>query len=54
MAAGTASGLCRVDVLWGPLAQGQDPVWCVAGVRMEDGDAMEVDSELSDDDSEGA
>lgn len=54
MAAGTASGLCRVDVLWGRWLKDKIPYGGVAGVRMEDGDAMEVDSELSDEDSEGA
>ncbi|KJA17904.1 hypothetical protein HYPSUDRAFT_145776 [Hypholoma sublateritium FD-334 SS-4] len=54
MAAGTASGLCRVDVLWGRWLKDKIPYGGVAGVRMEDGNAMEVDTELSDEDSEGA
>ncbi|KDR73824.1 hypothetical protein GALMADRAFT_72049 [Galerina marginata CBS 339.88] len=47
LAAGTSSGLCRVDVLWGRWMRDKVPYGGVGGIRMEDGggDAMEVDSE---------
>ncbi|KAF8967306.1 hypothetical protein BDZ97DRAFT_1903428 [Flammula alnicola] len=52
LAAGTASGLCRVDVLWGRWLKDKVPYGGVAGVRMEDLNDMEVDSENSEDDSD--
>ena len=45
LAAGTASGLCRVDVLWGRWFKDKAPYGGAGGIRMEDGDAMDVDSE---------
>ncbi|KAF9556184.1 hypothetical protein CPC08DRAFT_694740 [Agrocybe pediades] len=47
LAAGSASGLCRVDVLWGRWVRDKPPYGGVEGIRMEDvdPDAMEVDSE---------
>ncbi|PPQ78436.1 hypothetical protein CVT25_011881 [Psilocybe cyanescens] len=53
VAAGTSSGLCRVDVLWGRWVKDKIPYGSVAGIRMEDVDEMEVDSdEVSEDDSD--
>ena len=45
LASGTASGLCRVDVLWGRWSKGKIPYGSVEHIRMEDGNAMEIDSE---------
>ncbi|KAH9484533.1 Transcription factor tau subunit sfc6 [Psilocybe cubensis] len=54
IAAGTSSGLCRVDLLWGRWVKDKIPYGSVSGIRMEDGDAMEVDSDedASGDDSD--
>ena len=42
----SASGLCRVDVLWGKWFKNTKPLYGGAeGIRMEDEDAMDVDSE---------
>ena len=45
LAAGTASGLCRVDVLWGRWFKNKAPYGGAEGIRMEHEDAMDVDSE---------
>ena len=45
LAAGTASGLCRVDVLWGRWFKDKPPYGGAEGIRMEDEDAMDVESE---------
>jgi len=45
LAAGTASGLCRVDVLWGWFKD-KPPYGGAEGIRIEDEDAMDVDSEV--------
>lgn len=45
LASGTASGLCRVDVLWGRWSKEKIPYGGVENIRMEDGNAMEIDSE---------
>ncbi|TEB18204.1 hypothetical protein FA13DRAFT_1804002 [Coprinellus micaceus] len=47
LASCTASGLCRVDVLWGRWLRDKTPYTSVECIRMDD-DAMEVDSGLSD------
>jgi transcription factor C subunit 6 len=46
LAAGTASGLYRVDVLWGRWFKDKPPYGGVEGIRIEDEDAMDVDSEV--------
>lgn len=48
VAAGTAAGLCRVDLLRGRWLKDKIPYAGVAGIRMEGEDAMDVDSELSE------
>ena len=45
LAAGTASGLCRVDVLWGRWFKDKPPYGGAEGIRMEDEGAMDVESE---------
>ena len=48
LAAGTASGLCRIDVLWGRWFKDRPPYGGADGIRMEDENhenAMDVDSE---------
>ena len=52
LAAGTASGLCRVDVLWGRWLKDRAPYGGAEGIRMEYEDAMDVDSAGSEGDSE--
>ena len=52
LAAGTASGLCRVDVLWGRWFKDKPPYGGAEGIRMEDEDAMDVDDAI-DVESEG-
>ncbi|KAF9473862.1 hypothetical protein BDN70DRAFT_885457 [Pholiota conissans] len=52
MAAGTASGLCRIEMLAGRWLKDKIPYGGVEGIRMEDVDAMEVDSDLSEEESE--
>jgi len=52
LAAGSASGLCRVDVVWGRWVRDRPPYGGVEGIRMEDVNAMEVDSEGSDEESD--
>lgn len=47
LASSTASGLCRVDVLWGRWLKDKTPYTSVEDIRME-GDVMDVDSGLSD------
>ena len=47
LASATASGLCRVDVLWGRWVRGKEPYGGIEGIRMEGG--MEVDSEEGSD-----
>jgi transcription factor C subunit 6 len=51
-AAGTASGLCRVEMLPGRWLKDKIPYGGISGIRMEDVDGMEVDSDLSDEGSE--
>ncbi|KAF8176755.1 hypothetical protein BJ912DRAFT_1146755 [Pholiota molesta] len=51
-AAGTASGLCRVEMLPGRWLKGKIPYGGISGIRMEDVDGMEVDSDVSDEGSE--
>ena len=41
----TASGLCRVDVLWGRWFKDKPPYGGAEGIRMEDEDVMDVESE---------
>lgn len=48
LASATASGLCRVDVLWGRWIKDKLPYGGIEQIRMENGDAMDVDSDLSD------
>ncbi|CAA7271073.1 unnamed protein product [Cyclocybe aegerita] len=48
LAAATASGLCRVDLLWGRWVQDKIPYGGIEGIRFEDEDAMEVDSDVSE------
>ncbi|KAH6903104.1 hypothetical protein BKA70DRAFT_1228242 [Coprinopsis sp. MPI-PUGE-AT-0042] len=48
LASATASGLCRVDVLWGRWIKDKMPYGGIEQIRMENGDAMDVDSDLSD------
>ncbi|EAU88980.2 hypothetical protein CC1G_10676 [Coprinopsis cinerea okayama7 len=49
LASSTASGLCRVDVLWGRWIKDKAPYGGVEQIRMEDGRSMDVDeSELSE------
>ena len=47
LAAGTASGLCRVDVLssWGRWFKDKPPYGGAEGIRMEYEDVMDVESE---------
>jgi transcription factor C subunit 6 len=45
LASGTASGLCRVDVLWGRWSKEKIPYGSVGDIRMESADAMDIDSE---------
>jgi transcription factor C subunit 6 len=50
LASATASGLCRVDELWGRWMKGKVPYAGIEHIRMElaeDADAMEVDSDES-------
>ncbi|KAF6763682.1 hypothetical protein DFP72DRAFT_480903 [Ephemerocybe angulata] len=47
LASSTASGLCRVDVLWGRWIKDKTPYTSVENLRLE-GDAMDNDSGLSD------
>ena len=49
LAAGTASGLCRVDVLWGRWSKEKIPYGSVEDIRMEDDNAMEIESEEEED-----
>ena len=49
LAAGTASGLCQVDVLWGRWWKEKIPYESVEDIRMEDGNAMEIKSEEEED-----
>ncbi|KAJ3511591.1 hypothetical protein NLJ89_g4010 [Agrocybe chaxingu] len=48
LAAGTASGLCRIDLLCGRWIQDKIPYRGIEGIRFEDEDAMEVDSDGSE------
>ncbi|KAF8163757.1 hypothetical protein B0H34DRAFT_650320 [Crassisporium funariophilum] len=52
LAAGTASGLCRVDSLWGRWIKDKIPYGSVEGIRMEDATAMDVDTEESEGESD--
>ena len=45
MAAGTASCLCRVDVLWGRWFKDKPPYGGAEGIQMEDEDVMDVEFE---------
>jgi len=45
LASATASGLCRIDVLWGRWMKDKQPYGGIAGVRMEGED---IDMEDSD------
>lgn len=50
VAAATASGLCRVDLVWGEWAKGKIPYGGIEGIRMEglvgtDSDPMDVDDD---------
>ena len=51
LAAGTSSGLCRIDVLWGRWFRDKIPYGGVEGIRMEvlDPDAMDIDSDEEED-----
>ncbi|KAF7346119.1 Pre-mRNA splicing factor [Mycena sanguinolenta] len=51
LASSTASGLCRVDVVWGRWLNDKVPYGSIQALRMEEGaqgDAMDVDSDDSD------
>lgn len=52
LAAGTASGLCRVDTLWGRWLKDKAPYGGAEGIRMEDEDVMDVDTGVSEGDSD--
>lgn len=48
LASGTASGLVRIDNLWGRFMKNKVPYTGVAAMRLEEGqDGMEVDSDES-------
>ena len=48
LASATASGLCRIDNLWGRWIKDKVPYGNVENIRGEDGAAMDVDSDESD------
>ncbi|KAF8630441.1 hypothetical protein AX17_005418 [Amanita inopinata Kibby_2008] len=48
LASATASGLCRIDVLWGRWIKSKVPYGSVENIRGEDGAAMDMDSDSSD------
>jgi transcription factor C subunit 6 len=48
LASATASGLCRIDVLWGRWIKNKVPYGGIEHIRGEDGAAMDVDSDDSE------
>jgi transcription factor C subunit 6 len=48
LASATASGLCRIDVLWGRWIKNKVPYGSTERIRGEDGAAMDVDSDDSE------
>ena len=53
LATGTASGLCRIDILWGRWLEDKVPYGSAEGIRMEDEAAMDVDDDSMGSASEG-
>ncbi|PFH47653.1 hypothetical protein AMATHDRAFT_77094 [Amanita thiersii Skay4041] len=48
LASATASGLCRIDVLWGRWLKDKVPYGSIGNIRGEDGMGMDIDSDESE------